>query len=281
MVATRPRLPVRWTAVAPVVVAVLTALATSAAAFSWRTAGTTRWAHGCDWVGNDIGSTRVAGARCNGVCDRVRACSHLAWTTYRGGTCWLKGGPTPRLARALRNAAAGAVCGVVGTKAAAVPAGGRGGPTTTCYSTYQVGLEVFCFGRVEGRDVVRLRTGGKVATIRQVRCVDRGFYDTILDSAGPVVTANVEVAHQTVFKTVRDKTEITFRFDEQARRGTSAQSQCRKYMNFGLYTTTKAQRCHSCRKAGKEPWCRNTGVSPQVGTSLRYKVWAIQTRICR
>lgn len=280
MAATRPRLPVRWAAVAPVLVAALTACAASAAALSWRTSGATRWAHGCDWAGNDIGSTRVAAARCGGACDRVRACSHFAWTAYRGGTCWLKGGPPPPLARAVGSAKAGAVCGVIGAKAAAAPIPSRGGPTTTCSISYRVGVEVFCFDPFAKRDVVRLRTGGKVATIRDFRCLDRSFFHTILDSAGPVVTVSVEVAHKVVFATLRDKNEVTWRFDEPARSGTSAKSQCWKYKQ-GFYTTSEVEKCHSCMTAGKEPWCRNKGRRAGVGTFLRYKVWAFQTRICR
>lgn len=281
MAATRPHLPVRWTAVVVpvVVVAMLTALAPSAAALSWRTSGTTRWAHGCDWTGNDIGSTRVPAAHCGGACERVRACSHFAWTAYRGGTCWLKGGPPPRLGHAVGSAAAGAVCGVVGTKAAAAPAVGRGGPTTTCSTSYRVGVEAFCFGGSGRLDVVRLRTGGKVSTIRNIKCDERGFYHAILDAAGPAVTAHVEVAHGVLFATLRDKNEITWRFAEPARSGTSAKSQCWKYKMHGVYSTSEVEPCYSCMTAGKEPWCRNAG--RHAGEFLRYKVWAFQTRICR
>lgn len=51
------------------------------------------WGFRCDYPGNDLSSFQVSGEDCSGKCSQFSACTHFAWTTYNGGTCWLKKGP--------------------------------------------------------------------------------------------------------------------------------------------------------------------------------------------
>lgn len=53
-------------------------------AIRWNDAGTdTRWAHDCDFVGNDINSQRSSGERCGPLCESNPFCNHFTWTNYQ------------------------------------------------------------------------------------------------------------------------------------------------------------------------------------------------------
>ena len=51
------------------------------------------WDFRCDYPGNDLMSFQMRGEDCSGKCSEFSKCTHFAWTTYNGGTCWLKRGP--------------------------------------------------------------------------------------------------------------------------------------------------------------------------------------------
>ncbi|KAI9365502.1 glycoside hydrolase superfamily [Zopfochytrium polystomum] len=66
------------------------------------------WANDCDWTGGDIASAASTGENCATLCLARAGCSHFTWTSFNGGTCWMKTGDSLPL---VSNA--GAVCGEV------------------------------------------------------------------------------------------------------------------------------------------------------------------------
>ncbi|KAI8837405.1 glycoside hydrolase family 55 protein [Chytriomyces cf. hyalinus JEL632] len=50
------------------------------------------YAPGCDFVGNDIGSQASASDKCGSVCAQNPSCTNYAWSSYNGGTCFMKSG---------------------------------------------------------------------------------------------------------------------------------------------------------------------------------------------
>uniref|UniRef100_A0A915JBS5 Apple domain-containing protein n=1 Tax=Romanomermis culicivorax TaxID=13658 RepID=A0A915JBS5_ROMCU len=62
-------------------------------AVDWRG---NNWAMGCDFRGNDLSSVRVPGDQCGGTCAGTNDCTHFTWTSYEGGTCWMKRGTVSR-----------------------------------------------------------------------------------------------------------------------------------------------------------------------------------------
>ena len=50
------------------------------------------WAFACDFIGNDLSNSRVPGKDCGNLCAKTSQCTHFTWTTYNGGTCWMKSG---------------------------------------------------------------------------------------------------------------------------------------------------------------------------------------------
>lgn len=50
------------------------------------------WASQCDFEGNDLSNKPSTSEDCGGLCDAIDRCTHFAWTTHNGGTCWLKKG---------------------------------------------------------------------------------------------------------------------------------------------------------------------------------------------
>ncbi|RNA11084.1 fibroblast growth factor receptor-like, partial [Brachionus plicatilis] len=52
----------------------------------------TVWAHACDWKENDLSNSQVAGELCGAECLKTPECTHFTWTTFNGGTCWMKKG---------------------------------------------------------------------------------------------------------------------------------------------------------------------------------------------
>jgi hypothetical protein len=69
------------------------------------------WAMGCDFTGNDMSNVQIRGEDCGGKCAETSGCTHFAWNSWNGGTCWLKQG------EATKNDAVPAdqdvVCGVM------------------------------------------------------------------------------------------------------------------------------------------------------------------------
>ncbi|CAF1552810.1 unnamed protein product [Adineta steineri] len=47
----------------------------------------------CDFNGNDLTNVQIRGEDCGGRCASIQGCTHFTWTSYNGGTCWMKQGP--------------------------------------------------------------------------------------------------------------------------------------------------------------------------------------------
>ena len=72
------------------------------------------WAFACDFSGNDMGSVQVRDEDCGGRCTQTSGCTHFTWTTYNGGTCWLKSGSVSKSDATSTNDAS-MVCGIIGS----------------------------------------------------------------------------------------------------------------------------------------------------------------------
>ncbi len=68
------------------------------------------WAQNCDFNGNDISSVQSSSELCGSKCSETQGCTHFAWSSHNGGTCWLKGGNVCKTQAKLSE---GAVCGVI------------------------------------------------------------------------------------------------------------------------------------------------------------------------
>ena len=69
------------------------------------------WAMSCDFTGNDLSNVQVASAACGGQCAQTPGCTHFTWTTFNGGTCWMKSGPVSKN-DAFSTSDPSTVCGV-------------------------------------------------------------------------------------------------------------------------------------------------------------------------
>jgi hypothetical protein len=72
------------------------------------------WAFACDFPGNDLSNKIVPGEQCGGLCASTGGCTHFTWTSYNGGTCWMKSGSVSK-SSALDTGDNSMVCGIVGT----------------------------------------------------------------------------------------------------------------------------------------------------------------------
>jgi hypothetical protein len=52
----------------------------------------TSWAMACDFKGSDITNKIIASSDCSSACASTFGCTHFTWTSYNGGTCWMKSG---------------------------------------------------------------------------------------------------------------------------------------------------------------------------------------------
>ncbi len=50
------------------------------------------WAMACDFKGNDLSNQKSTSSNCANTCASTSGCSHFTWTSYNGGTCWMKSG---------------------------------------------------------------------------------------------------------------------------------------------------------------------------------------------
>ncbi|CAF1387881.1 unnamed protein product [Rotaria magnacalcarata] len=71
-----------------------------------------KWTLSCDFPGNDMSNVRTRGEDCGGKCAQTSGCTHFAWNTYEGGTCWLKSGSVSK-SNAVPRSDIPMICGVV------------------------------------------------------------------------------------------------------------------------------------------------------------------------
>ncbi len=51
-----------------------------------------KWAHACDFKGNDLSNVQIPPEQCGGKCAKTHRCTHFTWSKWNGGTCWMKKG---------------------------------------------------------------------------------------------------------------------------------------------------------------------------------------------
>ena len=54
------------------------------------------WAFACDFKNNDLSNVQIRSEDCGAAFWSTEECTHSAWTTYNGGTCWMKMGTVSR-----------------------------------------------------------------------------------------------------------------------------------------------------------------------------------------
>ncbi|CAF2601900.1 unnamed protein product [Rotaria sp. Silwood2] len=70
------------------------------------------WAMSCDFHGNDLSHVEISAALCGGKCAETQQCTHYTWTTFNGGTCWMKIGNVSK-ADAFSTSDTTMVCGLL------------------------------------------------------------------------------------------------------------------------------------------------------------------------
>jgi hypothetical protein len=48
------------------------------------------WSFACDFKGQDLRNIQSNAEYCGPYCAGISECTHFTWTTWNGGTCWLK-----------------------------------------------------------------------------------------------------------------------------------------------------------------------------------------------
>ena len=91
------------------IILALSLLGSSAMAVNWQPGD---WAFACDFKGGDIGKAQIRGEDCGGKCVDTSGCTHFTWTTFNGGTCWMKGGSVSK-SDAVDTGDQSMVCGIV------------------------------------------------------------------------------------------------------------------------------------------------------------------------
>jgi hypothetical protein len=71
----------------------------------------TTWAMACDFKNSDLSNKQVAGADCANACASTSGCTHFTWTSYNGGTCWMKSGSVSK-SNAFYTGDQSMVCGI-------------------------------------------------------------------------------------------------------------------------------------------------------------------------
>lgn len=80
---------------------------------NWQLSNNAHWALSCDFVGNDLNSTRVPADQCSTACGNEPGCTHFAWTLHDGGTCWFKRDPSIKKSDANFNPEPSSMCGIM------------------------------------------------------------------------------------------------------------------------------------------------------------------------
>ena len=75
----------------------------------WQSGG---WAFACDFKNSDLKNAKTSGSQCGPTCVSTSGCTHFTWTSYQGGTCWMKNGAVSQ-SNAIYTGDNSAVCGIV------------------------------------------------------------------------------------------------------------------------------------------------------------------------
>ena len=72
--------------------------------------------NGCDFAKNDLSNVQSTLLSCGPNCIATTGCTHFSWTSYNGGTCWMKYGSLSQTDATLvkdQTAACGIVKGIL------------------------------------------------------------------------------------------------------------------------------------------------------------------------
>lgn len=58
----------------------------------WQTSDQVAWSFSCDFPQRDLENVKTTGPLCGPRCVNTPRCDHFTWTTFNGGTCWMKTG---------------------------------------------------------------------------------------------------------------------------------------------------------------------------------------------
>ena len=84
------------------------------ASINWQQGDGAEWAFACDFKGGDLTNAQIRGEDCSGRCASTSGCTHFTWTTWNGGTCWMKSGSVTK-SDAHSTSDSTMVCGIVST----------------------------------------------------------------------------------------------------------------------------------------------------------------------
>ena len=94
------------------------------------------WAFGCDFNDNDLSNVQIRGEDCGQKCVDTDGCTHFTWTTYNGGTCWMKSGSVSQ-GDAKETNDNSMVCGIISRSKSITMA--NNGVLTTFHGAYEAG----------------------------------------------------------------------------------------------------------------------------------------------
>ena len=92
------------------------------------------WANACDFRGGDFANAQVGSNDCGAKCVDTSGCTNFAWTSYNGGTCWMKNSGASKDA-AVYTGDQSMICGVV-SGGGGSGGGGGGGVGTVLQNVY-------------------------------------------------------------------------------------------------------------------------------------------------
>jgi hypothetical protein len=65
----------------------------------------------CDFKGSDLSNQKGSASSCAQTCASSSGCTHFTWTSYNGGTCWMKSGSVSK-SNAFYTGDQSMVCGI-------------------------------------------------------------------------------------------------------------------------------------------------------------------------
>jgi len=66
----------------------------------------------CDFKGNDLSNQKGSSSNCAQTCASTSGCTHFTWTSYNGGTCWMKSGGISQ-SNAVFTGDQSIICGII------------------------------------------------------------------------------------------------------------------------------------------------------------------------
>jgi len=66
----------------------------------------------CDFKGSDLTNKIIAASDCSSACASTSGCTHFTWTSYNGGTCWMKSGGISQ-SNAVFTGDQSIICGII------------------------------------------------------------------------------------------------------------------------------------------------------------------------